>query len=240
MNILRVDQMNSGIEYVKAIFGRDCSAIFTDCERDTIYVYSNRPLAGYKQHNGIYVRGFDSKKWDKAAINGVGTDARFMPFHNTLNSFGNISYTERKLLNWEKLIGLEQLRADESGYAHVPSIRFWSSLYANIRFPNIPDDSIIVHEITHGVLHDPDLEIFTNVFEMKGVEEYQRASVIDEAVATFVGLEYIREKHPESLDYFLFVLKTTEYRDPIHENASRIVLEYPVLMRDIVRKLAVL
>ncbi|MFH0836727.1 MAG: hypothetical protein V1870_01225 [Candidatus Aenigmatarchaeota archaeon] len=239
MNGLRIEQMNNGIGYVRSVFDRDCAVVFTDHEGDNIYVYTNRPLTGYQQHNGIYVREFDSKKWDEHDINGVGSDARFMHFQCTSYYNGDVSYYERNLCNWEKLIGLEQLRKHDNGYAHVPSRDFWFSLYGHIPAYDFPEEYVVAHEMTHGVFNRRDniLKGFINILSyLQNIENYRKIDVLDEAIAVFMGYSYLKNRHPDDASRYAKTLMELD-TDEKHENAFELVFNQYDLVKEIVEKL---
>lgn len=223
MRDLRIKQMNDGVGYVRGIFGRDVPAILTDIEGRDLWVYSNRPLSGYQEKDGVYFREFDPTICSGEDLIEIGADWRFLS--RKIYSCG-IPFA-RLFRPIEIKIGIPELEAGEVGYAKVASIDFASSLGAYREFLEFsPEDALLAHECSHGI---------------SGVREdiltkYGPSEIVGEALAAFVERSYIQQNYPGLVEGWTNVRKNAD-TDHVHQEAFSRVRENSLPFEEIIGKL---
>ncbi len=252
MKELRMKQLKDGTGYVRGIFGRDVPAILTDREGDTVWIYSNRPLSGYTERDGVYVREFDASSWNRDELKEVGVKWHFIQWKRSVNGV----LVDRPIKIIERRIGVTELKGKERGYAHVASREFAISCYDFPRnFPEIsPEDALLVHEATHGIIHEKEgmVDVLTGYGSQDIFRDYDSCydgqldlwvpPAVNEALAVYMELSFMQRHYPQLIEDWKEIRRSNIQlafltKDLVHSTAHRLVIENGLPFEEIIGRL---
>ncbi|MBI2583998.1 MAG: hypothetical protein HYW25_04995 [Candidatus Aenigmarchaeota archaeon] len=172
---------------------------------------SNKPLKGYRQDSGVFLKEpsrHDLRRHADALGHWIRRGPTYRQFSE--NHHEGYKFMERELL------GLGE------DYAFVPSNASMKEANPDYPFRFIPEDSILVHEITHAWLDKG----------KRNLREIHRdRDIANEAVCMLLELSHLSAVHPDKLERRVGRLKTLRRtRTPpiylyTHTHASDLALE---------------
>lgn len=208
----------------------DVRMIFADTDGDRLILRSNRGGNGYgKIREGLYEKIYQLDRIGKNMEELRNKDTRF---YGPTTWFGEQGYT---LITVRNPTDFESQVLDSgTSYAFHRSDRL--SRYLGREMTEFPDEAMIAHEGSHGIVSHIRNGILEDLFDEGNREDY----VVDESVAVLVGLKFLERYLPEEVRRYEAFISEIE-TDSIHMEAFRLVLkerhrveEMRSLIRDLV------
>jgi hypothetical protein len=218
--------MKSASDYVKEVLGRDVPAVLIDGDGGKLHITSNRSLENYTELFGFHVGIFSKYQLGEDGFRDLGSGARFFKPYNVINEFGVERREPRPPKEYETQAGFDKFYREETGYARVACRKIWFSIGRHIDQLDFPEDSVLVHEMTHGISLGQN-EVF---------QKYGDPEIIDEAFAAYMELRYLDAFYPEDAKRWRS-LRAQAKTDETHTQAFRHVLDDSLPFEEILQEI---
>lgn len=233
---LRERQFGQVLSFLDEQLGdSDVTVVFGDAAGGHVYFVSNRPLPGYQRHGGVYVKdateAFEAARLGKYDIIQDAWRAIGFSRYDDMTYFGN-QREPTKFESWALGVSAPYVWHGSLGFRSAASITFESA-------PAVyPDDCVICHEGTHGLIlqHAEFIASYPLSNEMQDIiieaskpnftDAGTKAAVLQEAICVASEFDYARRFYPHILDDMArYVQAQSAYMDDsVHRAGARIFL----------------